>query len=147
MVCFHLLVINFRKNQEQIMKRLGPRPSKKKHAPVKPVSAVSDKGYMKPSLFSSIPVIQRPTQGKARPPPKTEECFYWRTMGCTYEENCFNLHIPAHKGIDNKPSKKYRFRKSNVWWKLLKWNTFVIGALSLMLSFKTNSLLIEISSL
>ncbi|XP_054260263.1 uncharacterized protein LOC128984907 isoform X2 [Macrosteles quadrilineatus] len=60
-----------------------------------------------------IPVVEKPSPGKPRPPPKTEECFYWRTMGCSYGGKCFNLHIPEHKGIDLKPpntKKKLTFK-------------------------------------
>lgn len=34
--------------------------------------------------------------------PKTDECYFWRTTGCIYGENCRNRHVKEHKGIDKK---------------------------------------------
>ena len=32
-----------------------------------------------------------------------DECYYWRTTGCIFPENCKKLHIPANKGIEYQP--------------------------------------------
>lgn len=39
-------------------------------------------------------------------PVNGNECYFWRTTGCTYGDKCRNTHIPAHKGIDRKPWQK-----------------------------------------
>lgn len=31
-----------------------------------------------------------------------DECYFWRTTGCIYGENCRNRHIKENKGIDKK---------------------------------------------
>ncbi|XP_053406427.1 uncharacterized protein LOC123546690 [Mercenaria mercenaria] len=36
-------------------------------------------------------------------PVNGNECYFWRTTGCTYGDKCRNSHIPAHKGVDRKP--------------------------------------------
>lgn len=40
---------------------------------------------------------------KLRGPVNGNECFFWRTSGCDFGDNCFYEHIPSHKGIDRKP--------------------------------------------
>lgn len=40
---------------------------------------------------------------KASGPVNGNECYFWRTTGCSYGDKCRNAHIPAHKGIDKKP--------------------------------------------
>ena len=47
--------------------------------------------------------------GTTKPPVKVtgpvngNECYFWRTTGCSFGKNCHNKHIPSHKGIDKKP--------------------------------------------
>ncbi|XP_063818362.1 stress-induced-phosphoprotein 1-like isoform X2 [Pseudophryne corroboree] len=36
---------------------------------------------------------------------KTNECYYWRSSGCSYGEKCRYRHIPENKGVDRKPWK------------------------------------------
>ena len=31
------------------------------------------------------------------------ECYFWRTIGCSYGDRCRNLHKPECKGVDRKP--------------------------------------------
>lgn len=45
-------------------------------------------------------------QTKASGPVNGNECYFWRTTGCSYGDKCRNAHIPAHKGIDRKPWQK-----------------------------------------
>ncbi|KAL4231630.1 hypothetical protein ACF0H5_009210 [Mactra antiquata] len=39
-------------------------------------------------------------------PVNGNECYFWRTTGCTYGDKCRNMHVAAHKGIDRKPWQK-----------------------------------------
>lgn len=43
---------------------------------------------------------------KASGPVNGNECYFWRTTGCSYGDKCRNSHIPAHKGVDKKPWQK-----------------------------------------
>ncbi|XP_052250044.1 uncharacterized protein LOC127857608 isoform X2 [Dreissena polymorpha] len=45
-------------------------------------------------------------QSKVSGPVNGNECYFWRTTGCTYGDKCRNSHIPAHRGIDKKPWQK-----------------------------------------
>ncbi|KAM9326805.1 uncharacterized protein PAF06_003033 [Gastrophryne carolinensis] len=42
---------------------------------------------------------------KKKVPHKTNECFYWRSSGCTYGDKCRYRHIPDNRGVDKKPWK------------------------------------------
>jgi len=42
-------------------------------------------------------------QSKSSGPVNGNECYFWRTTGCTYGDKCRNAHIPDHRGIDKKP--------------------------------------------
>ena len=54
---------------------------------------------MKPSgtARSSKPPV------KVTGPVNGNECYFWRTTGCSFGKNCHNKHVPGHKGIDIKP--------------------------------------------
>lgn len=41
-------------------------------------------------------------------PVNGNECFFWRTSGCDFGDNCYYEHIPSHRGIDRRPP---RFEK------------------------------------
>lgn len=44
--------------------------------------------------------------------PNTNECYFWRTTGCYFGENCHYLHIKKNRGIDLKVSRsKYYYYK------------------------------------
>jgi hypothetical protein len=43
---------------------------------------------------------------KLRGPVNGNECYFWRTTGCTFTTGCRYQHIPDHKGIDRKPWQK-----------------------------------------
>lgn len=51
----------------------------------------------------------RPGDGTTEPKPKLtgpvngDECYFWRTTGCSYGERCRYRHIPKNQGIDRKP--------------------------------------------
>lgn len=36
-------------------------------------------------------------------PVNGNECFFWRTSGCDFGDNCYYEHIPSHRGIDRRP--------------------------------------------
>lgn len=40
---------------------------------------------------------------KPRGPVNGKECFFWRTSGCDFGDNCYFEHVPSHRGIDRKP--------------------------------------------
>ncbi|XP_065295794.1 uncharacterized protein [Dermacentor albipictus] len=48
----------------------------------------------KPATTLSEPKV------KVSGPVNGNECYFWRTTGCTYGDNCYYDHIPSHKGID-----------------------------------------------
>lgn len=56
---------------------------------------------MPPTIVSAAPKIQGPVNGG--------ECYFWRTTGCGFDENCKYNHIPEHKGIDKKPWQRNKF--------------------------------------
>ncbi|KAL1423255.1 hypothetical protein MTO96_021236 [Rhipicephalus appendiculatus] len=40
------------------------------------------------------------SKAKVSGPVNGNECYFWRTTGCSYGDNCYYEHIPSHKGID-----------------------------------------------
>jgi RNA recognition motif-containing protein len=46
---------------------------------------------------------QQQSANKVSGPVNGNECYFWRTTGCTYPKTCRYLHVPEHKGIDKKP--------------------------------------------
>jgi len=81
-------------------RRFKPHPVNKASSGIKPSVKLPSASSMEDKSTTQAPVVQKPSQGVPRPKPQTEECYFWRTMGCTYGDHCFNLHIPEHKGID-----------------------------------------------
>ena len=57
---------------------------------------------------SSAPQTQTQQNGtnKTRGPVNGDECYFWRTTGCAFNDACKHKHIPKHKGIDRKPWQK-----------------------------------------
>lgn len=47
---------------------------------------------------SGIPPLTKP-----KGPVNGNECYFWRTTGCSYGDNCKFKHAPENKGIDRKP--------------------------------------------
>ncbi|KAK3921232.1 Stress-induced-phosphoprotein 1 [Frankliniella fusca] len=43
------------------------------------------------------------TRIKLKGPVNGDECYYWRTTGCAFGENCRNKHIKENRGVDRKP--------------------------------------------
>jgi len=43
---------------------------------------------------------------KVTGPVNGNECYFWRTTGCTYGDKCRNSHLPKNKGVDKKPWQK-----------------------------------------
>ena len=43
------------------------------------------------------------TRVKLKGPVNGDECYYWRTTGCAFGENCRNKHIRENRGVDRKP--------------------------------------------
>nr|XP_022340474.1 nucleolin-like isoform X1 [Crassostrea virginica] len=39
-------------------------------------------------------------------PVNGDECYFWRTTGCSFGDKCRNKHLPASKGVDKKPWQK-----------------------------------------
>ena len=39
---------------------------------------------------------------KLHGPVNGDECYFWRTTGCSYGPRCFYKHIPGHEGVDLK---------------------------------------------
>jgi len=40
------------------------------------------------------------TKAKKSGPVNGDECYFWRTTGCTFGSNCRYKHVPRHKGVD-----------------------------------------------
>lgn len=113
----------FRKNPEFLLSKLKttqtnksrPSPRSVRQSYIGPVSSKPPPFRFKPHPVKE-PVVRALINDKAPskypvvkpdgpwPAPKTAECFFWRTTGCTYKDKCFNLHIPEHKGIALKSS-------------------------------------------
>ncbi|XP_020908980.1 uncharacterized protein LOC110246938 isoform X2 [Exaiptasia diaphana] len=52
---------------------------------------------------SSQPLVSENFQKpKLTGPVNGDECYFWRTTGCSFGERCRNRHIPENKGIDLK---------------------------------------------
>ncbi|CAG0898360.1 unnamed protein product [Darwinula stevensoni] len=61
------------------------------------------KGFIMPSASGSLLSSTKAQGAKPRGPVFTEhgeECYFWRTTGCTFESSCRYLHVPQNKGID-----------------------------------------------
>ncbi|KAL8578467.1 hypothetical protein ACOMHN_028739 [Nucella lapillus] len=43
---------------------------------------------------------------KVSGPVNGDECYFWRTTGCDYGDQCHNKHLPKSKGADKKPWQK-----------------------------------------
>ncbi|XP_056004888.1 uncharacterized protein LOC125657853 isoform X2 [Ostrea edulis] len=39
-------------------------------------------------------------------PVNGDECYFWRTTGCSFGDKCRNKHLPSSKGVDKKPWQK-----------------------------------------
>lgn len=39
-------------------------------------------------------------RAKKSGPVNGDECYFWRTTGCTFGSNCRYKHVPRHKGVD-----------------------------------------------
>ncbi|KAH7981791.1 hypothetical protein HPB52_001101 [Rhipicephalus sanguineus] len=51
-------------------------------------------------------------KAKVSGPVNGNECYFWRTTGCSYGDNCYYEHIPSHKGIDWKAQRSNgKFKK------------------------------------
>lgn len=53
--------------------------------------------YPSSSFFFSI------FRSRRRGPVNGDECYFWRTTGCHFGDNCRYKHIPDQKGKDRKP--------------------------------------------
>ena len=45
-------------------------------------------------------------QPKQSGPVNGDECYFWRTTGCSFGDKCRNKHVPDHRGVDKKPWQK-----------------------------------------
>lgn len=49
-------------------------------------------------------------KAKLTGPVNGNECYFWRTTGCSYGDHCHYKHIPSHKGIDWAPHSNGKFK-------------------------------------
>lgn len=54
----------------------------------------------------TTPIIaEAPSKGKISGPVNGNECYFWRTTGCVYGDNCLFKPIKENKQIDKKKKK------------------------------------------
>ncbi|KAJ8317156.1 hypothetical protein KUTeg_005060 [Tegillarca granosa] len=58
------------------------------------------------SAVSTTTTTNGQNQPKVSGPVNGDECYFWRTTGCSFGDKCRNKHIPSHAGIDKKPWQK-----------------------------------------
>lgn len=55
---------------------------------------------VRPSVSNAV---SADSDEKLSGPVNGDECYFWRTTGCSFGKTCRYKHIPTHKGIDRKP--------------------------------------------
>ena len=55
---------------------------------------------------ASVKQQQQLHDEKLTGPVNGDECYFWRTTGCSFGKSCHYKHIPAQKGVDKKPWQK-----------------------------------------
>ncbi|CAN0101531.1 unnamed protein product [Lampetra planeri] len=56
------------------------------------------------SKASNIPL----SGDKKRGPINGNECYFWRTTGCTFEDRCRFRHVPENRSVDLKPWQRFK---------------------------------------
>ncbi|KAK2161075.1 hypothetical protein NP493_1607g00027 [Ridgeia piscesae] len=95
----------------QAAKPLAPVVTKPSASVTKPPTPVTSKLQQTTAAPASPAksASSAKVSGTTKPPVKVtgpvngNECYFWRTTGCSFGKNCHNKHIPSHKGIDKKP--------------------------------------------
>jgi hypothetical protein len=69
-------------------------------------------------LFCFSTKVATPAERESGPV-NGDECYFWRTTGCSFGKECRYKHIPSNKGIDKKPWQKWTNtdpRDPVCWW-------------------------------
>lgn len=68
-----------------------------------PGTLILQKSKQQNKVIPPPPVPTQQELQKQSGPVNGDECYFWRTTGCSFGDKCRNKHNPASKGIDMKP--------------------------------------------